>query len=58
MKSILAILCFATMILLLMYGIVWDVDWRTERLAKRKQINSWLCDRALNEYQTNKEWTR
>lgn len=31
---------------------------RTERLAKRKQVNQWMCDRAVNEHITQKEWWR
>ena len=35
-----------------------EVEWRQERVQKRAKVNSWLCERALNEHQTNKEWTR
>ena len=35
-----------------------EVEWRQERVEKRAKVNSWLCERALNEHQTNKEWTR
>ena len=35
-----------------------EVEWRQERVQKRAKVNQWLCERALNEYQTNKEWTR
>lgn len=39
-------------------AIIHEVEWRQERVQKRAKVNQWLCDRALNEYQTNKEWTR
>lgn len=58
MKSILFIILFSTAIILSMYAITWDVDWRMERLQKRAQVNSWLCERALNEYKVSQEWTR
>ena len=35
-----------------------EVEWRQERVEKRAKVNSWLCERALNEYKTQKEWTR
>ena len=54
-KSILTVLLFSAKILLFLFGITWDVDWRAERLEKRAQLNKWLCDRALNEYQVSLE---
>ena len=39
-------------------AIIHEVEWRQERVEKRAKVNSWLCERALNEHQTNKEWTR
>ena len=35
-----------------------EVEWRQERVHKRAKVNAWLCERALNEHKTSKEWTR
>ncbi|GEM_PF-2961258 len=35
-----------------------EVEWRQERVQKRAKVNAWLCERALNEHKTSKEWTR
>ena len=39
-------------------AIIHEVEWRQERVEKRAKVNSWLCERALNEHKTNNEWTR
>ena len=39
-------------------AIIHEVEWRQERVQKRAKVNQWLCDRALNEHKTSKEWTR
>ena len=35
-----------------------EVEWRQERVKHRGKVNAWLCERALNEHITSKEWTR
>jgi hypothetical protein len=35
-----------------------EVDMREEKVKHRRAYNQWLCDRALNEHITQKEWTR
>jgi hypothetical protein len=35
-----------------------EVDMREEKVKHRRAYNQWLCDRALNEHITSKEWTR
>ena len=39
-------------------AIIHEVEWRQERVHKRAKVNAWLCERALNEHKTSKEWTR
>jgi len=40
------------------YSVVAEVDMREEKVKHRRAYNQWLCDRALNEHITSKEWTR
>jgi hypothetical protein len=35
-----------------------EVEWRQERVQNRAKVNSWLCERALNEHRVRQEWTR
>lgn len=57
MKSILAIALWCTMLLFLMYGMIAEVELR-EFKANKKVYHKALLDRALNQHNTAKEWTR
>ena len=35
-----------------------EVGMREEKVKHRRAYNQWLCDRALNEHITQREWTR
>jgi len=62
MKSLLWFLilaaCLMSVIILGMHSVVAEVDMREEKVKHRRAYNQWLCDRALNEHITQKEWTR
>lgn len=58
MKALITILCLATVIYLLMLGMVSEVDMREQKLKNRRAYNAWLTERALNEHVTAREWTR
>ena len=56
-----ALLIYAMFWAVLMFGIAsvcHEVDMREEKVKHRRAYNQWLCDRALNEHITQKEWTR
>ena len=55
--SVLSIIIWV-MILSCSYSMIAEVDMRQEKIVHRKAYNQWLCDRALNEHQVSKEWTR
>ena len=40
------------------YSMIAEVDMREQKVKHRRAYNQWLCDRALNEHITQKEWTR
>lgn len=51
-------LCLWVVILSCSYSMIAEVDMREEKIKHRRAYNQWLCDRALNEHITSKEWTR
>ncbi len=51
-------LCLWVVILSCSYSMIAEVDMREEKVKHRRAYNQWLCDRALNEHITSKEWTR
>jgi len=53
-KSILAVVIFCAMIMLLLYGMIAEVELR-ELKADRMAYNRILAERALAEYHANKE---
>ena len=50
--------CLMSVIILGFHSMIAEVDMREEKVKHRRAYNQWLCDRALNEHITQKEWTR
>ena len=58
MKALITVLCLATVIYLLMLGMVAEVDMREQKLKNRRAYNAMLEERALAQFYAATEWTK